>query len=687
MSSSTVIVFLISFFIFSFSNAREDSSVLLSFKNSVEDPSKTLSSWNISDNFCQHWNGVACTTKGRVSVLELEHLTLPGSLLVSTINALPFLLELSVLGSNFTDAMNSSEHACSLEMIKLSSNQNMTFTSSFDAMLGCQGLKVLNLSNNQIDGKIEVPIGNALEVLDVSHNLFSGEVPLFLSSQCKRLRYLDLSHNHLTGELPVDLLKNCTNLQQISLAYNSFHGTSFPSIHSLPSLEFLDASFNNFTGPVPAIHENLKHLNLSSNSFNTTRENLCPSLNSSRLESLILVNNKLTGRVLDSVLNCSSLKMLDLSFNLLAGEIPSTICKQVPKLEHFLAWVNNLEGQLPPNLASCSNLTKIILTFNNLSGNIPPELLSNTKSLQWLSLSNNRLSGEFPDSLEHAKEMLVLQLSNNSLQGKLPSNMTVQTINLRGNSLSGRIPASLNGFQGSKLAKPNVAGTSLKIASGIKTCGCMDSIFMLQGISLEEMESRLTAKSGGCKCSISFLPASFYGFSASSPSFIDVSFNKLVGGIPRELGSMQDASYISLAHNFLSGTIPVELGDLKNIIGMDLSFNGLQGSIPGSFSSLQSLTGLNVSHNNLSGPIPQGGQLATLDASSYAGNAGLCGFPLASCITSPPTATNRADHGYGGFGAVLAVSFAIGVVVSVICCTMVVTIDSKKRFVERACYG
>ncbi|EFJ24059.1 hypothetical protein SELMODRAFT_30948, partial [Selaginella moellendorffii] len=567
-----------------------DSSVLLSFKNSVEDPSKTLSSWNISDNFCQHWNGVACTTKGRVSVLELEHLTLPGSLLVSTINALPFLLELSVLGSNFTDAMNSSEHACSLEMIKLSSNQNMTFTSSFDAMLGCQGLKVLNLSNNQIDGKIEVPIGNALEVLDVSHNLFSGEVPLFLSSQCKRLRYLDLSHNHLTGELPVDLLKNCTNLQQISLAYNSFHGTSFPSIHSLPSLEFLDASFNNFTGPVPAIHENLKHLNLSSNSFNTTRENLCPSLNSSRLESLILVNNKLTGRVLDSVLNCSSLKMLDLSFNLLAGEIPSTICKQVPKLEHFLAWVNNLEGQLPPNLASCSNLTKIILTFNNLSGNIPPELLSNTKSLQWLSLSNNRLSGEFPDSLEHAKEMLVLQLSNNSLQGKLPSNMTVQTINLRGNSLSGRIPASLN-----------------------------------------EMESRLTAKSGGCKCSISFLPASFYGFSASSPSFIDVSFNKLVGGIPRELGSMQDASYISLAHNFLSGTIPVELGDLKNIIGMDLSFNGLQGSIPGSFSSLQSLTGLNVSHNNLSGPIPQGGQLATLDASSYAGNAGLCGFPLASC--------------------------------------------------------
>ncbi|XP_024535679.1 brassinosteroid LRR receptor kinase BRL2-like [Selaginella moellendorffii] len=285
--------------------------------------------------------------------------------------------------------------------------------------------------------------------------------------------------------------------------------------------------------------------------------------------------------------------------------------------------------------------------------------------------------------------MLVLQLSNNSLQGKLPSNMTMQTIDLRGNSLSGRIPASLSGFTGTKSAKSNVAGTSLKLAAGIKTCGCIDNTFILQGISLEEMESLLSAKSGGCKCSISFLPASFYGFSTTSPAFIDVSFNRLVGDIPRELGSMQDANYLSVAHNFLSGTIPVELGYLKKMIGMDLSFNDLQGSIPSSFSSLQSLTGLNVSHNNLSGPIPQGGQLWTLDPSSYAGNAGLCGFPLASCITSPPTATNRADHGDGdgGLGAVLAVSFAIGVLVSVISCTMVVTIDSRKRFVERACYG
>ncbi|XP_024535936.1 serine/threonine-protein kinase BRI1-like 2 [Selaginella moellendorffii] len=388
MGSGIVIVVLVFSFIFSFSNAKEDSSVLLSFKNSVDDPSKTLSSWNTSVNFCRHWNGIACTAKGRVSVLALENLTLPGSLLVSTINSLPFLLELSVLGSNFTDALNSSKQACSLELIELSGNQNMSFTTNFDAMLVCKGLKILNLSNNQIEGKIQVPIGSVLEVMDLSNNFFSGELPHLLFSQCKRLRYLDLSHNHLTGELPEDLFKNCTNLQQISLASNSFRGTSFPSIHSLPSLEFLDASFNNFTGPVPAIHENLKHLNLSSNNFSTTRETLCPSLNSSRLESLILVNNKLTGRVLDSVMNCSSLRMLDLSFNSLTGEIPSSICKQLPKLEHFLAWVNNLQGQLPQNLASCSNLTEIILTFNNLSGNIPPELLSSTKGLQWLCLSN-----------------------------------------------------------------------------------------------------------------------------------------------------------------------------------------------------------------------------------------------------------------------------------------------------------
>ncbi|KAI3906268.1 hypothetical protein MKW92_018381, partial [Papaver armeniacum] len=69
-----------------------------------------------------------------------------------------------------------------------------------------QGLSMLNLSNNHLDGKIpRSKVGNmtGLDSLDVSFNELSGEIPMEFTS-LDSLGYINLSHNNLSGRIPED---------------------------------------------------------------------------------------------------------------------------------------------------------------------------------------------------------------------------------------------------------------------------------------------------------------------------------------------------------------------------------------------------------------------------------------------------------------------------------------------------
>ncbi|XP_074284254.1 receptor-like protein EIX2 [Silene latifolia] len=129
-----------------------------------------------------------------------------------------------------------------------------------------------------------------------------------------------------------------------------------------------------------------------------------------------------------------------------------------------------------------------------------------------------------------------------------------------------------------------------------------------------------------------------------SQSIIDLSRNYLVGSIPRELTNISTLFALNLSYNHLTGHIPENIGNLKTVESLDLSNNHLSGTIPQSLSSISWLSNLNLSNNNLHGPIPTGSQLQTLDDPSiYAGNSGLCGFPLPNHCTeldAPPSSTS-----------------------------------------------
>ncbi|XP_073112546.1 receptor-like protein EIX2 [Elaeis guineensis] len=128
---------------------------------------------------------------------------------------------------------------------------------------------------------------------------------------------------------------------------------------------------------------------------------------------------------------------------------------------------------------------------------------------------------------------------------------------------------------------------------------------------------------------------------------IDLSNNKLSGTIPEELTSLFGLVSLNLSGNHLIGEITEKIGALQQLESLDLSRNNLFGRIPSSMIGLTFLSYLNLSYNNFSGRVPLGNQLQTFtDLSIYAGNPGLCGFPLTQKCKDD--GTNQGPNAVGG---------------------------------------
>ncbi|CAA7014124.1 unnamed protein product [Microthlaspi erraticum] len=130
------------------------------------------------------------------------------------------------------------------------------------------GLVSVNLSRNRFGGSIRViPVNGSIssvKELNLSFNRFTNAVNL---TGFVNLTALDLSRNHL-GVLPIGL-GSLSGLHHLDISRCKING-SVKSISGLKSLSYLDLSENSLNGSFPVDFPNLNHLrflNLSRNRF------------------------------------------------------------------------------------------------------------------------------------------------------------------------------------------------------------------------------------------------------------------------------------------------------------------------------------------------------------------------------------------------------------------------------------
>ncbi|KAG6683271.1 hypothetical protein I3842_12G004300 [Carya illinoinensis] len=306
---------------------------------------------------------------------------------------------------------------------------------------------------------------------------------------------------------------------------------------------------------------------------------ISPSLgNLTRLSHLNLSHNSLmTGLLptgLFSFLN--QLRVLDLSYNHLGGQLPSGIggCS---KLKIFWAGFNSFSGFLPRDIYNAAALEEISLPSNNLSGPISNEILNLTK-LTSLELYQNRLSGHLPLNIGKLSKLKQLILHTNYLAGSFSHFLLNCTnlihLNLRVNFFHENI-TDLNMSRSN-----NFVG---KFLASIQSC--------LEGEIPPEVAQ------------LKYL------------SFLSVSYNKLTN-VTTAIKILMRCNILELAilgNNFLkesmptdlTGQFPIWISKLKNLQLLRLDLNHITGSIPGWLSTLRRLTTIGLQDNLFSGEFPK----------------------------------------------------------------------------------
>ncbi|CAL2245586.1 unnamed protein product [Prunus armeniaca] len=274
-------------------------------------------------------------------------------------------------------------------------------------------LRILDLSNNRLSGKIHQCIGNfsqSLSVLDLRNNKFHGVTPRTFSKG-NVLRNLNLNGNQLEGSLPPSLL-TCTELEVLDLGNNKIQDT-FPNwLESLPKLQVLILRSNKFHGDIgnPKTKFPFQRLHIMDLSYNRFSgllptkyfEHLTAMINSQEhglkymgegyYQDTVVVTIKGIKFEMEKILTFFT--TIDFSNNTFRGEISSVISK-LKSLKGLNFSHNELTGTIPPSFGEMSNLEWLDLSSNKLVGDIP-EQLANLTSLSKFNVSKNKLVGPIP---------------------------------------------------------------------------------------------------------------------------------------------------------------------------------------------------------------------------------------------------------------------------------------------------
>lgn len=245
-------------------------------------------------------------------------------------------------------------------------------TGELPEKLGKNGpLIYFDVSNNKFSGRIPVSLceRGALEELLMIHNEFSGEIPGSLG-ECRTLTRVRLGFNKLSGEVPAGFW-GLPHVYLLELVDNLFSGSIGKTIGGAGNLSQLTLTNNNFSGVIPeeiGLLENLQEFSGGNNRFNSSLPESIVNLH--QLGILDLHKNNLSGVLPLGIQSLKKLNELNLAGNEIGGKIPEEIGSM--SVLNFLDLSNNrFWGNVPVSLQNLK-LNQMNLSYNMLSGEIPP---------------------------------------------------------------------------------------------------------------------------------------------------------------------------------------------------------------------------------------------------------------------------------------------------------------------------
>ena len=288
-----------------------------------------------------------------------------------------------------------------------------------------RNLRRLDISNTGVLDVVPLSFWDSssqFEYLNLANNLFHGEIPycpMILSTSS----VIDLSSNHFNGPLPCV----SSNVIMLDLSNNSFSGSISHllcfKVNEPKQLGFLNLEKNHLSGKIPNCWtkwKKLEFLNLGNNNFTSSIPASIGSL--TLLKSLRLHNNKLSGKLQSSLKNCEKLEYIDVAENEFFGSIPSWIGHKCSSLMILSLCSNNFLGHIPEELCALTSLQILDLSCNKLAGSIL-RCVKNFSAMATKDISNYSMN--FYPSMTYFGESFPLESALLVIKGQILEYSTI----------------------------------------------------------------------------------------------------------------------------------------------------------------------------------------------------------------------------------------------------------------------
>ncbi|CAL5374717.1 unnamed protein product [Camellia sinensis] len=453
-----------------------------------------------------------------------------------------------------------------------------------------------------------------LQSLNLAFNHFDMSPISSEFSRFTRLTHLNLSGSSFSGKVPIEV-SFLSKLISLDLSNNYDLRLEEPGFELLvqnsTKVRELNLEYVNISSVVSNSLLNLTSLTLLDLSWCGLRGKFpdrifhLPHLNELRIWN----NHALTGYFPEFINSSSPLQYLELSQTNFSGELPDSI-GNLKSLKVLLAYDCKFYGSIPTSLGNHTEMTDLLIGYNNFTGMLPSSL-SNLGNLAYLAVESNNFEGKIADFLPNVKSLLYLYVDSNSFSGPFPSlgaNLTkLVELGLSNNQLSGPLPSQIIGL-------PNLAWLSL--GDNLINGTIPSWVFNLPALEYFNLSNNK-------------LTGHVKEFKSSHLTVVDLSNNNLYGRFPSSTFKLVNLSSLILSSNNFSGeldmlchaislqilvlssnsfngSIPQCLGNFSiYFFVLDLRKNNFSGTIPDTFAKENSFKTINLDSNGFEGPVPK----------------------------------------------------------------------------------